>query len=81
MKRYQEIRSSNWNLISEIIDDGCQDTHYSNLVVKNKKGQIIFKNLNNVRVYEIGWFTEKSYLYVVSTRLCRNEIIIYKIEQ
>ena len=79
-KRYQRIKSVNWDLITEIVDDGCQDTHYSNLEVTNTNCTVKFKNLNNIRVYELDWFKDRSSLIVVSTRLCRNEIIIYKIE-
>ena len=79
-KRYQEIKSYDWDLITEIVDDGCQDTHYSNLQISNENGTIKFENLNNVRVYELDWYYESSSLLVVSTRFCRNELIIFKIE-
>ena len=78
-KRYQKIKVYNWTFINEITDPGCQDTHYSNLEVSNGKGKVKFKNLNNITVYEYYSQNKTSWI-IISTRLCREQMIIYKIE-
>jgi len=78
-KIFQEVHTSNnWQLISEITGEQCICTHHSNLIVKNDIGSAMFEHLNNVRVYFLHYDDYIS-LLVVSTRFCRNQIIIYEI--
>jgi hypothetical protein len=78
-KVYQMVKSINWTLSTNLIEYGCQDTHYSNLKIENNDGIVKFNNLNNITVYELNYYRNRSSLIIISTRRCRNQLIIYEV--